>query len=254
MGEERPVVQGKAQHVALLCSDAHFEQRITRALFPVLGTGLAPATFNANCSATLLIVAERDLSALAHSVKLARKSGFLKSLLAVATDSNPAAIVWVVLAGADDYMSADRMAELPYRAAVLLGRESGLLKDQSAPIAPARLFADIEALAPLAAHGQPDFNLRTAWVEGRQVTLTLREFQFLQYLRSRSHSWVRAEELLSAVCGCPAHLDGRLVRVHMCSLRKKLGADGKLLESRRTFGYRWVGACYDHGSYGLTQS
>ncbi len=85
-----------------------------------------------------------------------------------------------------------------------------------------------------------DLNRRTVLVDEHEVQLTSREFLLLLYLRSRPGVWVTAAELLIRACDCPAQKDSTLVRVHMSSIRKKLGTAKNLLESRRTYGYRWV--------------
>jgi DNA-binding response OmpR family regulator len=77
---------------------------------------------------------------------------------------------------------------------------------------------------------------------GKRIALTARELSLFRYLQARYRTWVTAAELLAAVCDCPQQRDSTLIRVHLSAVRRKLGPYGYLIESRRTYGYRWVGA------------
>jgi two-component system alkaline phosphatase synthesis response regulator PhoP len=84
-----------------------------------------------------------------------------------------------------------------------------------------------------------DANQRTLSYDGVTITLTASEMQIVEYLKSHAHTWVTATSLMEHVFGYGSHADTTLIRVHVSSLRKKLGAHARVLESRRTLGYRW---------------
>lgn len=78
---------------------------------------------------------------------------------------------------------------------------------------------------------------RRAEASGRELVLTAREFELLEYLLRRAGTVVRREELLGAVWGYSGGEETRTVDVHIRSLRAKLGEAGKLIRTVRGAGY-----------------
>ncbi len=78
---------------------------------------------------------------------------------------------------------------------------------------------------------------REVHVEGREVFLTQREFDLLEYLMARAGRVVSREELLEAVWGFVAPGQTRTVEVHVAQLRKKL-AQPELIRTVRGAGYK----------------
>lgn len=75
------------------------------------------------------------------------------------------------------------------------------------------------------------------------VWLTPSEARLLCLLRSRPGQWRSTAELFAAVgYGKLPKKPSALIRVHVHFLRRKLGADGRRLESdpSRVRGYRWA--------------
>ena len=76
-------------------------------------------------------------------------------------------------------------------------------------------------------------------VDGKNVALTLKEFELLQTLmRHPEHVFTR-ENLLSEIWGIDYAGETRTVDVHIGTLRTKLGAYGKYIETVRGVGYRF---------------
>jgi DNA-binding response OmpR family regulator len=161
--------------------------------------------------------------------------------MVVTADDRPGVVERVFTAGADDFVTIpDRRAELPHRLVALRRRSSGIWTSTSSDIGP-----DVKAVLSTAAAedtGDPPSTRGVVLMDGRRIVFTDRELSILAYLKSRYRMWVKAAELLTIVCDCPQQRDSTLVRVHISAIRRKLGAYGNLIESRRTYGYRWVGA------------
>ena len=78
---------------------------------------------------------------------------------------------------------------------------------------------------------------RRVETESGDVSLTVREFELLEYLLRRAGAVVRREELLGAVWGYTGGEETRTLDVHIRSLRAKLGASGEAIKTVRGVGY-----------------
>ena len=81
-----------------------------------------------------------------------------------------------------------------------------------------------------------------ALVDGRPLSLTMRELQLLVTLSSHPQRIMTREELFAAVWGSPPRRDDRSVDVYVSRLRSKLGAalPGKrLIHTHSGIGYRF---------------
>jgi DNA-binding response OmpR family regulator len=73
----------------------------------------------------------------------------------------------------------------------------------------------------------------------REVKLTAMEFKLLHFLaRSPGRVFTR-EQILEGVWGTDVHVFDRAVDTHVYALRKKLGAQGALIEAVQNVGYRF---------------
>ncbi len=78
---------------------------------------------------------------------------------------------------------------------------------------------------------------REVSVDGREVELTQREFELLEYLMRHAGQVVSRETLLESVWGFLAPGETRTVEQHVAQLRKKLG-DPELIRTVRGVGYK----------------
>ena len=90
-----------------------------------------------------------------------------------------------------------------------------------------------------------DLTTQTVTVQGQPVLLTPLEFNALAYLAKNQKRFVRAEELLAKVWGCPE--GGTLNQVKSCvkRLRQKLAIiedSPEYIHSARGWGYRFGSA------------
>ena len=83
-----------------------------------------------------------------------------------------------------------------------------------------------------------DTESHTVSVDGRPVTLTLKEFELLRTLLARPGVVFTRDRLLSEVWGTDYDGETRTVDVHIRTLRQKLGEAGALIGTVRGVGYR----------------
>jgi DNA-binding response OmpR family regulator len=128
-------------------------------------------------------------------------------------------------AGADDYVAK------PFSPRELTARVKAVLR-RTRPGGPA---ADTLSLGPVTLSRTG----REVHIGDRQVELTQREFDLLDYLVQRPGMVVSRDELLEAVWGFLAPGQTRTVEVHVAQLRKKLGQP-ELIRTVRGVGYKAV--------------
>jgi two-component system KDP operon response regulator KdpE len=122
-------------------------------------------------------------------------------------------IIAALDAGADDYLVRPfGLGSLLARVRAVLRRHSGVAERRPALV-----------LGGLAI----DTGARTAQLDGRQLSLSPKEFDLLSYMASRAGQVVSKRELLAEVWRMPyAHAD-KTVDVHVSWLRRKLRESGK---------------------------
>jgi two-component system phosphate regulon response regulator PhoB len=129
--------------------------------------------------------------------------------------------------GADDYMTKPFSSKvLVARIRTLLRRrESGKIAHGAEPLQAGTLVIDAARHAVMLNDGS--------------VALTATEFRVLHFLASRRGRVLTRGQIVDAVRGEDYPVTERSVDVHIVSLRKKLGAEGKNIETVRGVGYRF---------------
>lgn len=79
---------------------------------------------------------------------------------------------------------------------------------------------------------------RIAMVDGREITLTYKEFELLTCLIENKSRALSRDKLLDIVWGIGCDVETRTVDVHVRTLRQKLGEAGSLIETVRGVGYK----------------
>ena len=135
-------------------------------------------------------------------------------------------IVRALDAGADEYITKPfGMMEMVSRTRALLrraGREQPHAESQSLVAGELMLWPD----------------RREATVEGRELSLTMREFDLLEFLMRSPGVVFSRETLLQRVWGWDFDGGSRTVDVHVQQIRAKLGERSDLIETVRGVGYR----------------
>ena len=127
--------------------------------------------------------------------------------------------------GADDYIVK------PFGTMELISRIRAMLRRAALPELVEEYVCGTLALYP---------EKHLVLAEGKEIILTLKEFDILcLMIRHRGRVYTR-DELLSEVWGYQFDGESRTVDVHMRTLRSKLGECGKYIETIRGVGYRFT--------------
>lgn len=126
--------------------------------------------------------------------------------------------------GADDYISKPfGVMELISRVKAVL-RRSIKLEDTQNLFCNDELFLDLEK--------------RKVMANNEEVNLTFKEFELLHYLLRNQNIVLSRDKLMNEVWGTDFEGESRTVDVHIRTLRLKLGASGKIIQTIRNVGYK----------------
>ncbi|MBQ8296535.1 MAG: response regulator transcription factor [Ruminococcus sp.] len=129
--------------------------------------------------------------------------------------------------GADDYIAK------PFGTMELISRVRALLRRVESPKNLEEYICDDLYVCP---------SKHIIRAGGKDVLLTLKEFEILLLLmKNRGRVYTR-DELLSEVWGYTFDSESRTVDVHIRTLRAKLGECGRYIETVRGIGYRFMGS------------
>ena len=128
-------------------------------------------------------------------------------------------------AGADDYITK------PFGVMETLARVRALLRRAAPQAEPSdRLCAGDIVLS---------LSDRTITADGREISLTYKEFELLALLLENKGTVLRRDTILDRIWGYSFEGGTRTVDVHVRTLRQKLGDAGAVIETVRGVGYRW---------------
>lgn len=125
--------------------------------------------------------------------------------------------------GADDYLVK------PFGMMELVSRVKALLRRTKKTISSERLSCGTLLL---------DKEMHRVTVDNREVVLTYKEFELLEYLLENKNIVLTREHILNRIWEYTAAVETRTLDVHIRSLRQKLGASGDCIETVRGVGYR----------------
>ena len=151
-----------------------------------------------------------------------RIGGRTPVIMLTARDEEPDRVAGLE-AGADDYVSK------PFSPRELTARVGAVLRRTGQ----GTTSADISELGPVTLSRAS----REVRVDGREIELTQREFDLLEYLLRNAGQVVTRDHLLESVWGFLSPGETRTVEVHVAQLRKKLGYP-ELIKTIRGVGYK----------------
>ncbi len=131
----------------------------------------------------------------------------------------------------------------------LFGFELGVDEYISKPFSPKILVARVEAILnrtktkknELQDYGgiMIDSDGRTVKVDGKEIELSLREYELLKYLVDNQGIALSRDKILNNVWNYDYYGDSRTIDSHIKKIRHKLGKKGKYIETMRGVGYKF---------------
>lgn len=131
----------------------------------------------------------------------------------------------------------------------LFGFELGVDEYISKPFSPKILIARIKAILNRTTEKQSDVKNydgieidpdgRTVSVDGKQIELSLREYELLKYLLDNENVALSRDKILNNVWNYDYYGDSRTIDSHIKKIRHKLGKKGKYIETIRGVGYKF---------------
>ena len=131
----------------------------------------------------------------------------------------------------------------------LFGFELGVDEYISKPFSPKILVARIEAILKRTGSQENmskdyggieiDKEGRTVKVDGKQIELSLREYELLTYLVENENIALSRDKILNNVWNYDYYGDSRTIDSHIKKIRHKLGRKGKYIKTMRGVGYKF---------------
>ena len=131
----------------------------------------------------------------------------------------------------------------------LFGFELGVDEYISKPFSPKILVARVEAILKRASQKEKnlkdyggiiiDSEGRTVKVDGKQIELSLREYELLKYLVDNVNIALSRDKILNNVWNYDYYGDSRTIDSHIKKIRHKLGKKGKYIKTIRGVGYKF---------------
>ena len=131
----------------------------------------------------------------------------------------------------------------------LFGFELGVDEYISKPFSPKILVARVEAILKrtnISSKEVKDFGGividsegRTVTVDGKQIEMSLREYELLKYLVDNENIALSRDKILNNVWNYDYYGDSRTIDSHIKKIRHKLGKKGKYIQTIRGIGYKF---------------
>ncbi len=125
--------------------------------------------------------------------------------------------------GVDEYISK------PFSPKILVARVEAILKRTGSQENMSKDYGGIEI----------DKEGRTVKVDGKQIELSLREYELLTYLVENENIALSRDKILNNVWNYDYYGDSRTIDSHIKKIRHKLGRKGKYIKTMRGVGYKF---------------
>ena len=127
--------------------------------------------------------------------------------------------------GADDYITK------PFGIMELLSRIRSVLRRAKKATEPNKKLLSY-------GHIVVDQEQHVVTAGGKEIQLTLKEFDLLCYLLLNKGIVLSRDQIMQSVWDSPFEMESRTIDMHIMSLRQKLGEEGSLIRTVRGVGYR----------------
>ena len=125
--------------------------------------------------------------------------------------------------GVDEYISK------PFSPKILVARVNAILNRSKGEEREKKDYGGIEI----------DKEGRTVSVDGKQIELSLREYELLLYLVENENVALSRDKILNNVWNYDYYGDSRTIDSHIKKIRHKLGKKGKYIKTMRGVGYKF---------------
>lgn len=125
--------------------------------------------------------------------------------------------------GVDEYISK------PFSPKILVARIDAILKRVQGSINTNKEFDGIRI----------NEQARTVEVDGKEIELSLREYELLKYLLDNENIALSRDKILNNVWNYDYYGDSRTIDSHIKKIRHKLGKKGKYIKTMRGIGYKF---------------
>ena len=125
--------------------------------------------------------------------------------------------------GVDEYISK------PFSPKILVARVEAILKRTSTETREIKDYGGIVI----------DPEGRTVSVDGKQIEMSLREYELLKYLVDNANIALSRDKILNNVWNYDYYGDSRTIDSHIKKIRHKLGKKGKYIQTIRGIGYKF---------------
>lgn len=169
----------------------------------------------------ILLPGEDGLSIL-KTLKKAGRTKKLPVILLTAKSSEMDKVMGLDL-GADDYLTK------PFSILELLSRVKAVLRRSE------NADEDIYQIHDI----MLNLKRRVVTVDGKEVTLTYKEFELLTYLMANHSIVLSREQIMLKIWGTDFEGESRTVDMHIKTLRQKMGPDSNAIKTIRNVGYKF---------------
>ena len=126
-------------------------------------------------------------------------------------------------------LGVDEYIPKPFSPKILVARVEAILKRTNGNKKEVKDYGGIEI----------DKEGRTVSVDGKQIELSLREYELLTYLVDNQSIALSRDKILNNVWNYDYYGDSRTIDSHIKKIRHKLGKKGKYIETIRGIGYKF---------------
>lgn len=172
-----------------------------------------------------IMLPEEDGISILHKIRASPETSLIPVIMLTAKDSE-FDVVTGLDSGADDYITK------PFGMMTLLSRIKAVIRRyEKSDFNGEQKILEIDGL-------KVDLNKHTVFADGKQIFLTVKEFDLLVLLLKNRGNVLTREKLLDVIWKIDADIESRTVDVHIRTLRQKIGRYENLIETVRGVGYK----------------